>query len=108
MDTPGTRLGRWLDVFPSGRSPALRDIEMFTGSPVRALAMPANSQPPKRCERVPWLRNCLPAPKGSSYTPFAVKLWRTSMLVLLRSQARQLWFSNDTDSPDPIEESVMP
>ena len=29
------------------------------------------------------------------------------MLLLLRSQARQAWFSNETDSPDPIEESVM-
>jgi hypothetical protein len=37
-----------------------------------------------------------------------VTTWRTSMLVLLRSQARQFSFWKATASPEPMEESVMP
>jgi hypothetical protein len=35
-------------------------------------------------------------------------VWRTSMFVLLRSQARQLWFWKVTLSPAPVEASVIP
>src|SRR5262249_39210459 len=34
--TPATRFGRCPDVFPSGKSPALRETVIFSGSPVRA------------------------------------------------------------------------
>ena len=39
---------------------------------------------------------------------FDVMVCRTSMLVLLRSQARQAIFWIATDSPEPIEASVIP
>ena len=45
---------------------ALRVIVMFTGRPVRALAMPASSHPPRILEGSPALKNCLPGPKGRS------------------------------------------
>ncbi len=64
--TPGTRLGRWLLVLPSSRSPALRDIVMLIGRPARAVAIPASSQPPKIREASPLVRNVLPWPNGKS------------------------------------------
>src|ERR1035441_5924955 len=46
MDTPGTRLGRWLEEMPSSICEADRVTTMLTGRPVRANQSPLRSHPP--------------------------------------------------------------
>jgi hypothetical protein len=50
-DTPGTTLGRCILVFPSGTSPALRDVETVSGNPVRKELIALMDHPPHRRDR---------------------------------------------------------
>src|SRR5580700_5277734 len=80
---PGTRLGRWSLVFPSG---PVALVVRFTGKPVRAVMIELSVHDPNTLRDSPgWLRNDLPAPKGSSYTTFALNTLRASKAPLARS-----------------------
>src|SRR5271157_3436715 len=87
---------------------ALRVMVILIGLPVRNVAKPESDQPPRILDARPLVRYCLPCPKGSSQTPLLVMVWRTSMSLLLRSQARQPISWKPTLVPDPSEASVMP
>src|SRR6476661_5945564 len=74
-ETPGTTLGRSILVlllvwFTPSR--------MVTGKPLDFVTMEFNCQPPSSVEAIPWLRNCLPLPTGSSYSSEATKRCRVS------------------------------
>ena len=65
MDTPGTRLGRWLEETPSGNCDADRVTTIFTGRPSRAMKMPLRSQPPIRRPANPLFKKLRLVPKGN-------------------------------------------
>src|SRR5579863_1875472 len=44
------------------------------GAPDCRRSIVPTSQPPRTWERTPWLRNCFPLPKGSSYNPLNTKV----------------------------------
>src|SRR5690349_2216610 len=94
-------------MMPSNITFALRLMVMFTGSPDRPEMIPDRSHPPRILLIIPWLRKRRRRPKGSWYTALVVKVCRTSWFVLLRSQARHELFSTLTDSPAPIDASVI-
>src|SRR6266852_5359544 len=51
METPGTRSGRWLPVFPSSNWLALRFRVMFTGLPLLAVEIPGKLPSPEDSRR---------------------------------------------------------
>src|SRR5689334_19492313 len=73
-ETPGTRSGRSLTVYPYGTAVAERLIITLTGSALRAVPMPLRDQPPNTDRARPRrARYARPAPNGRSYTAFALK-----------------------------------
>src|SRR5262245_42911503 len=92
-DTPATASGRWLLVFPSGTSVALRDTETVCGNPVRKELTPLMDHPPHRVDR----------PKGNGYLMLPCRLCRWSDALLAQSHARQLTFWTGLGPPPPCE-----
>src|SRR5215831_2685477 len=91
---PGTILGRWLLLRPSGRADALRLRVTFAGKPVRAVPIPLHCQPPRSefTTGDALLSSRRPLPTGRIQIALVVKLWRISKSVSPYSQARQLMF----------------
>ena len=81
---------------------------MFTGSPVRAVAMPASSQPPKNCDAMSPVQE--PFALAERQLVDAVHRHVVADVdvgaAAVAGAAAMFW--KDTDSPEPMEASVMP
>src|SRR5579863_3308971 len=73
-DTPGLRLKRM--QFWNPGMPAAQPND--NGWPDCMRSTVPTSQPPAINDNGPWLKNCFPLPKGSSYRPLKTKVWRRS------------------------------